>query len=90
VIFCAKDNFWQKLCAILQLEQLATDERFATFGQRYRNRAVLVSTLQEKFLTKTTKDWLKMLRGKVLKTRRQNWCALAARGVSLDSVGRIC
>jgi crotonobetainyl-CoA:carnitine CoA-transferase CaiB-like acyl-CoA transferase len=65
VIFCAKERFWRELCTITQLEHLALDERFATFDQRFRNRELVVSTLQEKFLTKTTDDWLKVLRGKV-------------------------
>jgi crotonobetainyl-CoA:carnitine CoA-transferase CaiB-like acyl-CoA transferase len=65
VIFCAKESFWQELCTILQLENLATDERFSTFSQRLKNRKVLVSTLQKTFLTKTTEEWLKLFRGKV-------------------------
>jgi crotonobetainyl-CoA:carnitine CoA-transferase CaiB-like acyl-CoA transferase len=65
VIFCAKERFWQELCTITQLEHLASDERFATFDQRRKNRELVVSILQETFLTKTTDDWLKALRGKV-------------------------
>lgn len=65
VIFCAKEGFWRELCTIVKLERLATDERFSTFSQRFKNRKVLVSTLQKTFLTKTTEDWLKLLRGRV-------------------------
>jgi crotonobetainyl-CoA:carnitine CoA-transferase CaiB-like acyl-CoA transferase len=65
VIFCAKEKFWQELCTAMGLEHLLADERFATFDQRRRNRVLVVSTLQETFLTKTTGDWLKALRGKV-------------------------
>jgi crotonobetainyl-CoA:carnitine CoA-transferase CaiB-like acyl-CoA transferase len=65
VIFCAKESFWQKLCTILQLERLLIDERFTSFSKRFKNRKALVSALQKTFLTRTTEDWLKLLRGKV-------------------------
>jgi crotonobetainyl-CoA:carnitine CoA-transferase CaiB-like acyl-CoA transferase len=65
VIFCAKEKFWQELCATMQLEHLVSDARFANFGQRFENRELVVSTLQATFLTKTTDDWLEVLRGKV-------------------------
>lgn len=65
VIFCAKEKFWEELCSIMQLEHLMSDERFASFAQRFKNRGLVVSTLQERFLTRTTKDWMKDLRGKV-------------------------
>jgi crotonobetainyl-CoA:carnitine CoA-transferase CaiB-like acyl-CoA transferase len=65
VIFCAKEKFWQELCTVMKLEHLISDERFANFAQRLDHRELLVSTLQETFLTKTTDEWLEVLRGKV-------------------------
>ena len=65
VVFCAKEKFWQEICSIMQLEHLMSDERFASFAQRFKNRDLVVSTLQETFLTKTTGEWMKRLRGKV-------------------------
>jgi crotonobetainyl-CoA:carnitine CoA-transferase CaiB-like acyl-CoA transferase len=65
VIFCAKEKFWQEICTIMQLEHLLLDERFANFAQRFKNRDLVIATLQETFLTKTTVEWLKLLRGKV-------------------------
>ena len=65
VIFCAKEKFWRELCAVMQLEHLVSDARFANFRQRFENRDLLVSTLQETFLTKTTDEWLEVLRGRV-------------------------
>jgi len=65
VIFCAKEKFWGELCTIMQLEELKADERFANFAQRFERRELVISTLQKTFLTKTTDDWLKVLRGKV-------------------------
>jgi len=65
VIFCAKEKFWRELCTIMQLEHLLSDERFANFAQRFKNRELVVSTLQKTFLTRSTEDWVKALRGKV-------------------------
>jgi crotonobetainyl-CoA:carnitine CoA-transferase CaiB-like acyl-CoA transferase len=65
VIFCAKEKFWRELCTIMQLEHLLSDERFANFAQRFKNRELVVSTLQNTFLTRSTDDWVKALRGKV-------------------------
>ena len=65
VIFCAKEKFWEELCSTMELEHLMSDERFASFAQRFKNRELVVSTLQEKFRTKTTDEWMKDLRGRV-------------------------
>ena len=65
VIFCAKEHFWQKLCMILQLEFLLRDERFTNFAKRLQNRDALLPLLQERFLSRTTNEWLEALRGNV-------------------------
>lgn len=65
VIFCAKERFWQKLCITLDLESLLRDERFTNFSKRFQNREPLLATLQDKLLTRTTNEWLAVLRGKV-------------------------
>ena len=65
VIFCAKENFWQKLCKFLDLEALIKDERFINFTQRFQNREQLLALLQDKLRTRTTQEWMAVLRGKV-------------------------
>lgn len=65
VIFCAKESFWQKLCVALDLGFLLNDERFTSFSKRLKNREPLLAILQDKLLTRTTKEWLALLRGKV-------------------------
>ncbi|MEX0762448.1 MAG: CoA transferase [Dehalococcoidia bacterium] len=65
VIFCAKETFWRNLAAALGLPELATDPRFATFADRYKNRNELVPPLEEEFLRRTTREWLEIMRGKV-------------------------
>ena len=65
VIFCAKERFWQKLCSIIGLDRLLRDERFATFRKRFENREILVAILQKKLLSRKTREWVSLLRGKV-------------------------
>lgn len=65
VIFCAKEKFWLELCAALELDAIAKDERFKNFAQRNRNREAIVAIVQRIFLTRPTREWLERLRGKV-------------------------
>ena len=65
VIFCNKDKFWRDLVETLDVPELAEDDRFRTFADRFTNRDVLVSLLHARFTTRTTADWLDRLRGRV-------------------------
>jgi crotonobetainyl-CoA:carnitine CoA-transferase CaiB-like acyl-CoA transferase len=51
------DKLWQMFCPLLGLAQVAGDPRYATNAARNANRASLVATLQEAFLTKTYDEW---------------------------------
>lgn len=53
---------WTKLCALLGLPQLATDPRFATSPQRVANRQAMVEVLTAVLKTRTTEEWLPLLR----------------------------
>lgn len=65
VIFCAKDKFWEELCAALGVADLAEDEKLRTFAQRFKNRELVVSRLQQIFSERPTQEWVNLLRGKV-------------------------
>ena len=52
---------WQRLCAALALDDLATDHRFATNGQRVEHRAELIEILGERFATRPSAEWLALL-----------------------------
>ncbi|HWN02845.1 MAG TPA: CoA transferase [Candidatus Dormibacteraeota bacterium] len=65
VIFCNKDKFWRDLVETLGVPELADDDRFRTFADRFTNRDALVSLLHARFTTRTTADWLDRLRGRV-------------------------
>jgi formyl-CoA transferase/CoA:oxalate CoA-transferase len=51
------DSRWRALCGILGLDILANDPRYATNAGRSANRAPLVATLEEVFLSKRYEDW---------------------------------
>ncbi|MFC0301280.1 CaiB/BaiF CoA transferase family protein [Virgibacillus soli] len=57
VIAVGNDHQFQALCAILQADHLAQDERFSTNPERVKYRELLVPKLQEKFLLKPTSYW---------------------------------
>ena len=65
VIFCAKEKFWLALVEIIGSPELARDPRFATFGDRRAHKDTLVQILGERLETRTTAEWLRLLRGHV-------------------------
>src|SRR5262245_24807470 len=65
VVFCNKDKFWEALLDGLELTELASDRRFATFADRLANKTALLEILEPRFATRTTKEWLKRLSGSV-------------------------
>jgi crotonobetainyl-CoA:carnitine CoA-transferase CaiB-like acyl-CoA transferase len=52
---------WQRFCAALALDELATEYRFATNGRRVEHRAELVEILAERFATRRSAEWLALL-----------------------------
>lgn len=61
VVGCAKEKFWQRLIAVMELPEIARDERFATFASRMTHREELLPVLEVRFLTRTTREWIEML-----------------------------
>jgi crotonobetainyl-CoA:carnitine CoA-transferase CaiB-like acyl-CoA transferase len=53
---------WTKLCALLGLPGLATDPRFATSPLRVANRQAMALILTEVLKTRTTEEWLPLMR----------------------------
>lgn len=62
VVSCGNDRLYQALCKLLGRDDLARDARFVSNPQRVRNRAELIPQLQESFLTRSSEDWLELLR----------------------------
>jgi crotonobetainyl-CoA:carnitine CoA-transferase CaiB-like acyl-CoA transferase len=61
VVACPKEKFWRALCGALRRPELATDERFADFAARDRNRDELLPILDAAFAERTSADWLVVL-----------------------------
>jgi crotonobetainyl-CoA:carnitine CoA-transferase CaiB-like acyl-CoA transferase len=51
------DKLWTTMCALMGLDRLSRDPRYATNASRVRNRASLTETLQAAFLTKSYEEW---------------------------------
>jgi crotonobetainyl-CoA:carnitine CoA-transferase CaiB-like acyl-CoA transferase len=64
-VACAKEKFFQALVQVIGTPELAQDPRFSTFAARYQYRVDLIALLSQRFLERTTADWLDALRGQV-------------------------
>ena len=65
VVFCAKEKFWLSLVRLMGLPELAGDPRFDSFPSRLAHKDALLPILEERFATKSTGEWLGLLRGHV-------------------------
>ncbi len=65
VVLCFKEKFWRALTEVLQAPELAADPRYFSFASRYEHRDALISDLKERFLARSTEEWLTHMRGKV-------------------------
>jgi crotonobetainyl-CoA:carnitine CoA-transferase CaiB-like acyl-CoA transferase len=61
VVAAANDRFFERLCAVVAVPRLASDERFRTNADRVRNRAELIAALQSAFRTRPADEWLDAL-----------------------------
>jgi crotonobetainyl-CoA:carnitine CoA-transferase CaiB-like acyl-CoA transferase len=57
----SQQNFWTKLCTIVETPELETDPRFATNAERVRHNDALVALLQARLETRPTAHWLGQL-----------------------------
>jgi crotonobetainyl-CoA:carnitine CoA-transferase CaiB-like acyl-CoA transferase len=62
VVATRQENFWRKLCTVLDHPDLAGDPRFADNASRVKNRAIVVPILEQIFRTRNSADWLERLR----------------------------
>jgi crotonobetainyl-CoA:carnitine CoA-transferase CaiB-like acyl-CoA transferase len=65
VIMCMKEKFWRRLAELTGLASLRDDPRFRTFQDRLAHRDELITQLKNVMRTKTTAEWLAILRGHV-------------------------
>jgi len=60
-IAASGQHMWKRLCDVLAAAELYADPRFATPGQRSRNRDALTVVLEERLQTKTAAEWIAAL-----------------------------
>jgi crotonobetainyl-CoA:carnitine CoA-transferase CaiB-like acyl-CoA transferase len=57
-VAAANDGLFRALCGVLGLEELSSDERFATNSGRVQHRGELVPLLADRFRERAAEDWL--------------------------------
>jgi len=57
----SQQKFFQSLCQVIGMEDLAKDERFSTLAVRLKNRDALMKILEDKFLEKDRDEWVDLL-----------------------------
>ena len=65
LVMCMKEKFWQRLTDLLGRSDLARDPRYAGFAERLQHRGPLLAELEPIFRTRTTAEWIALLRGQV-------------------------
>jgi len=64
-VMCMKEKFWPRLAERMGLGHLVEDPRFRSFADRLAHRDQLVPQLKAVMRTRTTAEWLALLRGHV-------------------------
>jgi crotonobetainyl-CoA:carnitine CoA-transferase CaiB-like acyl-CoA transferase len=63
VLAAGNDRLFERTCQAIGRPELGTDERFATNGDRVRNRDVLIPLLAALFADRPADEWLRLLEG---------------------------
>jgi len=58
IVIALDDDFFVRLCRVLGTPEMADDPRFASPHLRSKHRDALVPPVQERFLTRTTAEWM--------------------------------
>ncbi len=61
ILACGNDNLFNKFCDVAGCAHLAKDPRFSTNGERVKNRDEITRLLNEIFLKRPTREWVKLL-----------------------------
>jgi crotonobetainyl-CoA:carnitine CoA-transferase CaiB-like acyl-CoA transferase len=57
-VAAANDGLFRALCSVMALEELASDERFATNAARVEHRTELIPLLEARFRERPAEEWL--------------------------------
>ncbi|MBO9678064.1 MAG: CoA transferase [Acidovorax sp.] len=61
IVAVGNDGQFRALCELIGRADLAADERFATPGQRNRNRGTLIPQIADAMLTRTMAEWVERM-----------------------------
>jgi crotonobetainyl-CoA:carnitine CoA-transferase CaiB-like acyl-CoA transferase len=64
-VMCMKDKFWEIFAERIDRPDLVEDPRFASQKARLEHRAELTAILDQAMSTRTTDEWLSLLRGTI-------------------------
>ncbi len=64
-LMCNKESFWAALCGLIDRQDLAEDQRFASFPGRLEHRDLLTGLLDEALSARTTDAWLDRFQGRI-------------------------
>jgi len=71
VLVCAgNDNLFRKFVEVLQIPELAEEERFASNPMRVKNRVELGSLISDRFRTRTAVEWESVLKAQSIPCNR--------------------
>jgi crotonobetainyl-CoA:carnitine CoA-transferase CaiB-like acyl-CoA transferase len=89
VVACPKQKFWERLCEAIGQPELASDERFADFAARDRNRAELTAILETVFAAAPSGEWLEVLAGAGVPSSAVNDVEAALRDPQAEARGSV-
>lgn len=78
-VACAKDVFWERLCAATRREDLLADPRYSGMEERRMHRRALTAELAATFASRPVSDWLAALERHGVPAGRVNSVAEAMR-----------
>jgi crotonobetainyl-CoA:carnitine CoA-transferase CaiB-like acyl-CoA transferase len=61
ILACGNDNLFNKFCEIADCVHLSKDPLYSTNGARVKNREAITHILNDIFLKRTTREWVKIL-----------------------------
>lgn len=58
LVGCGNDHLFHELCEAMAMPQLKDDSRYLDNGKRVENRKTLIKSLSDRYLERTTSEWL--------------------------------
>lgn len=60
VLAALSDRMWERICEVLESDDLAKDLRFLTASDRARHRAILIPLLEQRFAARPADEWMRI------------------------------